>query len=310
MDSVESSAHIDRPDRQTARTLAVALSVNSLIAPAKIVTGAFTGSVSILADGFDSLLDALSEVIGLVAVFFTARPADLNHPYGHRKAETLGTLSIAILMFVAAALIVRNGVVALVEGTGPEIGWQSFAVMGIALAAKAGLVLWQRVQARDLDSDLLLADFMQTSNDVLVAAAVIVGLIATTAGFVWVDAVLGLVVAAVVVVGGINVIRSASWVLLDSTSVDPKLIEYIAKSVPGGRDCHAVRTRGRPSEMFMDQHVMVDPAMTVQEGHRVSHEVANLMRSEIPGVKDVLVHLEPHSATVDIASDPRRASQL
>ena len=310
MDSVESSAHIDRRDRQTARTLAVALSVNSLIAAAKIVTGAFTGSVSILADGFDSLLDALSEVIGLVAVFFTARPADLNHPYGHRKAETLGTLSIAILMFVAAALIVRNGVVALVEGTGPEIGWQSFAVMGIALAAKAGLVLWQRVQARDLDSDLLLADFMQTSNDVLVAAAVIVGLIATTAGFVWVDAVLGLVVAAVVVVGGINVIRSASWVLLDSTSVDPKLIEYIAKSVPGGRDCHAVRTRGRPSEMFMDQHVMVDPAMTVQEGHRVSHEVANLMRSEIPGVKDVLVHLEPHSATVDIASDPRRASQL
>ena len=85
MDSVESSAHIDRRDRQTARTLAVALSVNSLIAAAKIVTGAFTGSVSILADGFDSLLDALSEVIGLVAVFFTARPADLNHPYGHRK---------------------------------------------------------------------------------------------------------------------------------------------------------------------------------------------------------------------------------
>ena len=213
-------------------------------------------------------------------------------------------------MFVAAALIVRNGVVALVEGTGPEIGWQSFAVMGIALAAKAGLVLWQRVQARDLDSDLLLADFMQTSNDVLVAAAVIVGLIATTAGFVWVDAVLGLVVAAVVVVGGINVIPFG---LMGPSRFHVRRSQahrIHSQISTGGRDCHAVRTRGRPSEMFMDQHVMVDPAMTVQEGHRVSHEVANLMRSEIPGVKDVLVHLEPHSATVDIASDPRRASQL
>ena len=309
MDSVEPTAHIERRDRRAAKTLAVALSVNSVIAIAKIVMGVFSGSVSILADGFDSLLDALSEIIGLIAVFFTAQPADLDHPYGHRKAETLGTLSIAILMFVAAALIVRNGVVALVEGTGPEIGWLSFAVMGVALLAKGGLVLWQRVQSRDLDSDLLLADFMQTRNDVLVAAAVIVGLIATTAGFVWVDAVLGLVVAGVVVAGGIKVIRTASWVLLDSTSVDPKLIEYVAKSIPEVKDCHAVRTRGRPSEMFMDLHVMVDPELTVLEGHRVSHEVANLMRSEIPGVKDVVVHLEPHSATVDVAGDPRRASQ-
>lgn len=310
MDSVNSRAHSEQRDRQVARTLVIALSVNSIIAVAKIVTGVVTGSVSILADGFDSLLDALSEVIGLVALFFTARPADLNHPYGHRKAETLGTLSIAILMFVTAALIARNGVSALVEGTGPTIGWPSFAVMGIAVLAKGGLVLRQRIQARALDSDLLLADFMQTRNDVLVAAAVIVGLIATSAGFVWVDAILGLFVAGVVVAGGINVIRSASWVLLDSTSVDPKLIEYIAKSIPEVRDCHAVRTRGRPNEMFMDLHVMVDPELTVLEGHRVSHEVANLMTSEVPGVKDVVVHLEPHSIAVDPATDPRRASHV
>ena len=105
MDLVEPTAHIDRRDRRASKTLAVALSVNSVIAIAKIVMGVFSGSVSILADGFDSLLDALSEIIGLIAVFFTAQPADLDHPYGHRKAETLGTLSIAILMFVAAALI-------------------------------------------------------------------------------------------------------------------------------------------------------------------------------------------------------------
>ena len=303
-------ANSTQRDRQVANTLVIALCVNLTIAIAKIVTGLLTGSISILADGFDSLLDALSETIGLVTLLFTRKPADLNHPYGHRKAETLGTLSIAILMFITAALIVRNGVSALVEGDGPSIGWPSFAIMGIAVVAKGGLVMRQRSQAHDLDSDLLLADFMQTRNDVLVAAAVIVGLIATTAGWIWVDAVLGLIVAGVVVVGGINVIRSASWILLDSTSVDPKLIEYIAKSIPDVRDCHAVRTRGRPNEMFMDLHVMVNPSMTVLEGHRVSHAVANLMISEIPGVKDVVVHLEPYSAIVNPANDPRRASHI
>ena len=303
-------ANSTQRDRQVANTLVIALCVNLTIAIAKIVTGLLTGSISILADGFDSLLDALSETIGLVTLLFTRKPADLNHPYGHRKAETLGTLSIAILMFITAALIVRNGVSALVEGDGPSIGWPSFAIMGIAVVAKGGLVIRQRSQAHDLDSDLLLADFMQTRNDVLVAAAVIVGLIATTAGWIWVDAVLGLIVAGVVVVGGINVIRSASWILLDSTSVDPKLIEYIAKSIPDVRDCHAVRTRGRPNEMFMDLHVMVNPSMTVLEGHRVSHAVANLMISEIPGVKDVVVHLEPYSATVNPANDSRRASHI
>lgn len=303
-------ANTTQRDRQVANTLLIALCVNLSIAIAKIVTGLLTGSISILADGFDSLLDALSETIGLATLLFTRKPADLNHPYGHRKAETLGTLSIAILMFITAALIVRNGVSALVEGDGPSIGWPSFAIMGIAVVAKGGLVIRQRSQAHDLDSDLLLADFMQTRNDVLVAAAVIVGLIATTAGWIWVDAVLGLIVAGVVVVGGINVIRSASWILLDSTSVDPKLIEYIAKSIPDVRDCHAVRTRGRPNEMFMDLHVMVNPSMTVLEGHRVSHAVANLMISEIPGVKDVVVHLEPYSATINPANESRRASHI
>ena len=78
MDSVEPTAHIKRRDRRAAKTLAVALSVNSVIAIAKIVMGLLSGSVSILADGFDSLLDALSEIIGLIAVFFTAQPADLD----------------------------------------------------------------------------------------------------------------------------------------------------------------------------------------------------------------------------------------
>ena len=302
--------HIGPRDRQVGRALAVALSVNAVIAAAKIVTGLASGSVSILADGFDSLLDSVSEIIGLFALYFTARPADWNHPYGHRKIEALGTFSIAVLMFASAALIVRNGVGALVEGTGPQITWVSFAVMGIAVVSKGGLVLWQRIQARELDSDLLRTDLMQTRNDVLVAAAVIVGLVATTAGFIWVDAVLGFIVAGIVVMGGVNVIRSASWVLLDTTSIDPKLIEYIAKSIPEVRDCHAVRTRGRPGELFMDLHVMVDPQMTVQEGHRVSHEVANLMRSEMPSIKDIVVHLEPHISAVDKTADPRRASHV
>ena len=300
----------DRRDRQAARALAVALAVNLIIATAKIATGLVSGSVSILADGFDSLLDSLSGIIGIIALYLTARPADWNHPYGHRKIETLGTLSIALLMFITAALIVRNGVGALVDGTGPKITWVSFAVMGVALLSKGGLVLWQRIQAREADSDLLYTDLMQTRNDVLVAGAVILGLIATNAGIIWVDAVLGFVVAAVVVISGIRVIRSASRVLLDSTSLDPKLIEYIAKSIPGVRDCHAVRTRGRPSELFMDLHVMVDPQMTVSEGHRISHQAADLMRSEMPSIKDIVVHLEPHSTAIDKAADPRRASQV
>ena len=87
-----SRADSTQRDWQVANALGVALCVNLSIAIAKIVTDLLTGSVSILAAGFDSLLDALSEIIGLVTLLFARQPADLNHPYGHRKAETLGTL--------------------------------------------------------------------------------------------------------------------------------------------------------------------------------------------------------------------------
>lgn len=197
-------------------------------------------------------------------------------------------------MFVAAAVIARNGIEALIQGTGPTISALTFVVVIFTLIAKAALLLWQRKQAADLQSEILVADASQLQNDVLVTLAVLIGLIATSSGFMWVDSILGFVVASVIVYTGLSLIRTSSTVLMDSIHIDPNLVEKVAQSVQGVHYCHAVRTRGRPDEIFMDLHIHVDPQISVQQGHHIAHEVEESVKKDFAAVRDVVVHVEPY----------------
>jgi cation diffusion facilitator family transporter len=175
--------------------LSVVLVLNPTVAGAKIGCGFVSGSVAMSADGFHSLLDGFANVVGIVGIGVAARPPDQEHHFGHGRYETLASMAIGPLMAVGVLGIVQSAIGRWQSGKTPQVTRLSFGVMLGTMAINAGLTIWERRPARRLHSDLLEADARHAGADVLVSAAVILGLIGERSGLRGADAAVPLVIA-------------------------------------------------------------------------------------------------------------------
>ncbi|HYF81225.1 MAG TPA: cation diffusion facilitator family transporter [Symbiobacteriaceae bacterium] len=280
--------------RRVRHILLVVLGLNIAVALAKVVYGWLSGSLSMTADGFHSLSDGASNLIGLVGVWIASIPADENHPYGHKKFETFTTVGIAaLLLFVGFEVVL--GAVNRMGGapTTPNISTASFVVMLITLAVNIGVYTYEHRAGKKLGSDFLVSDALHTRSDILVSLAVIGGLVGVKLGLPWLDWVLSLVIAVLIFFSAWEIIKNSAQVLCDAAVLDPAVVVPVVQDIPGVEDCHMVRSRGRSDEVYVDLHLTVDPAMTVGQAHMLAHIAECRLKGKIPGVVDVLVHVEP-----------------
>jgi cation diffusion facilitator family transporter len=285
--------HVERI-RAVRRVLVWVLVLNVAVALAKLGYGLFIDSVSVTADGFHSLFDGTSNVIGLIGLGIAARPADRGHPYGHSKYETFASAAIGALLMIAAWRVGSSAFVRLQEpGAGPDVDAVSFVVMLGTLVVNVLVTTAERRAGVRLGSAILKADASHTGSDVLVTIGVIGGLIAVRLGYPIADPILGLVVAGFIVVTAFRVLASAGVSLADSARIDPGEICDVVLAIDGVRGCHDVRTRGMESEVYVDLHVQVDPAMTVAEGHALVERAEKAVADAFVDVTDVIAHLEP-----------------
>jgi cation diffusion facilitator family transporter len=274
------------------RVLWWVLGLNILVAGAKISVGAVTGAISMVADGFHSALDGLSNVIALVGLSLARRPPDRNHPYGHAKFETFAIFAIGLLLLLASWNVLKNAYGRLIVGGTPEVTVTSFSVMALTLAVNFAVTTFENHQGRRLRSNILLADAAHTRSDILVSMSVIAGLVAVKLGWSWVDATVALLIVGFIAHTGWQIIRGASGVLLDSAVLDPKKVERVALMVDGIASCHRIRSRGTGATIYLDMHVQVDGQLPLAEAHRLGHVVERLVKRQL-GVSDVVVHVEP-----------------
>ena len=164
--------------RQIRAVLWTVLALNVLVAVAKMAWGLVSGSVAMLADGFHSMFDGVSNIVGLVGMGMAARPADRDHPYGHGKYETYASAAIGAMLVFAAYRVGSAAVERLRHGgEGPNVTAMSFAVMIGTLAINITVTLWERRAGKRLNSSILVADASHTSSDVFVSLGVILGLV-------------------------------------------------------------------------------------------------------------------------------------
>ncbi len=278
--------------RDVRRVLWVVLALNLFLTAIKLVIGLVTGSISVIADAFHSLLDSSSNVIGLVGLAIAARPPDPNHPYGHRKYETMATLAIGALLLLVCAEILSSIYNRLTAGGAPQVRLESLLIMLATMPVNVAITTYEARAGRRLNSDLLLADAVQTRTDVFVTASVVIGLIGVWLGFPWVDIVVASGVVVLIAVAALRILRRTSDVLADSAALDPARVEAIARQVPGVWFVHRVRSRGRTDEAYVDLHVKVDPAMTTDQAHAIATEIEHRLKQEL-SVADAIVHIEP-----------------
>ncbi len=278
--------------RQVNRVLWQVLGLNLLVAGAKIVAGIAAGSISMLADGFHSAMDASSNVIGLVGSTIASRPPDGNHPYGHQKYETFATLGIGLLLLLTSWNVLKSVFGRLAQGSAPEITTLSFVVMLITIGLNLMVTTYEKKKGCQLKSSLLLADAAHTKSDIFVSLSVLASLAAVKMGWLWIDAAVALVIVIVIGHTGWKILRRASDVLADSAAIDPRLVKQAALSVAGVQSCHKIRSRGPDQAAHLDLHIQVDGQIPLLEAHRLGHLVQDRLKKEL-GVLDVMVHVEP-----------------
>jgi cation diffusion facilitator family transporter len=246
------------------------------------------------ADGFHSLLDGFANVVGIIGIVVAARPPDREHHFGHERYETLASMGIGALMAVGVLEIVQSAIGRWQAGATPQVTGLSFGVMLGTMAVNASVTLWERRAAQRLHSDLLEADARHTGSDVLVSAAVILGLIGERIGLRGADAAVSLVVAGMVALAAWGILREASLVLTDAaTNVEPKSLLAAIVTVPGAITAHNLRVRSSGGRNWVEVHVTVDPDLTVKQAHEVATEVESAIRNEVGPEAQAIVHIEP-----------------
>jgi cation diffusion facilitator family transporter len=263
------------------------------------VFGTLAGALSMVADGFHSTLDASSNVVGLIGLRIARRAPDEDHPYGHRKFEALAALGISLFLFVTCYEILTS-VVSRFRGTHVvEPHLVTFATMVGTILVNLFVTRYERREGNRLRSMILLADARHTQSDVFASLGVVASLVAAVLNFSMLDLVVAVSIAGFIAYSGYAIVSGAFTVLADSQMVDPDEVVRVATRVEGVAHAHRVRSRGLPDDIHVDLHLHVPPEMTVERAHLLAHEASSKIRDEIPGVTDVVIHVEPHDEHED-----------
>jgi cation diffusion facilitator family transporter len=269
------------------------LVLNWFVAILKLIFGYVVKSQSMVADGFHSFSDGASNIVGLVGIWYASFPRDKDHPYGHKKYETFAAIIIALLLFLVCINIARESMLRFFHQLSPQIGIYSFAVMALTMAINFVVMRYEYKRGMALHSDILVSDSMHTKADLLTSVSVIVSFIFIKIGYPVFDAIFAIVIAIFIGHAGYEILRNSSKVLCDQAAVDPLVIKKVVMATRGVVQCHKIRTRGREDDIHIDLHVLLDDKTSLREAHEISYEIEGNIKKQIPGVADVVVHIEP-----------------
>ncbi|HUV82749.1 MAG TPA: cation diffusion facilitator family transporter [archaeon] len=280
--------------KQIIRVQVIVLVLNVLVAMAKIIYGTITGSISMEADGFHSLMDGGGTLVGMLGIYMASRPPDESHPYGHGKLEQMAALIIAGLLLITGFEVAEGAINRFLEQTSPQVTQLSFAIMLATMAINLAVTTYENRKGKELNSEILVADSLHTRSDIFVSLGVIVSLIAVSAGYFVIDVIGGIIIALLIVRAGYKIVKHTSNSLIDASILDTDILCQLALEMEGVEDCHNIRTRGTADMIYVDLHIKVKKDMHIDEAHDIAHNVESHIKSRMKGVRDVVVHLEPY----------------
>lgn len=273
------------------------LVLNWLVAFAKIITGILTGALSITADGFHSLFDGFTNIIGYLGIRLSERPADKDHPYGHMKYEAIASMLILFFLIIAAWEIVGGIYSKFFNPTIVNIEWYVFAVLAGCMVIDYFVARYEFKKSKELESTILESDSSHTKSHYITTGAVLLAAILIKLGLPYiVDPILTIIVVGFIVHLGYEIFQSTTQVLSDKAFVvDEDKVRQIIGQMSGIKSYHKIRTRGDRAHVFMDLHVIFSEKIPLGQAHEICNELEKRIKTEIPEVKDITIHPEPDS---------------
>ena len=279
--------------KKVQQVLVLVLFLNLAVAFAKIIYGTLSGTLSMTADGYHSLFDGVSNIVGLVGTFIASRPPDREHPYGHQKYETVASIFIAVLLLFVGFEIFQNALDRFLVRSTPGVTALSFIIMLGTMGVNYMVTRYEHGKGVALRSQVLIADSMHTKSDIYVSLSVIISLVAIKFGFPLLDPVIALLISFLIFRAGFRIMKESSRVLLDMSRLEEDEICNLVMGIEGVLGCHKIRTRGGMGDIRIDMHVLVQSDMPLEDAHLIAHRASKMLKAEYKDVSDVVVHLEP-----------------
>jgi cation diffusion facilitator family transporter len=279
------------------RVTLLGLAINAVLAVGKLFAGTWGHSHALVADGIESLADIFSSLIVWRGLVVSAAPADEDHPYGHGKAEPIAAAVVATMLLLAAVWIALQSMQDLVR---PHTGPAPFTlgVLLLVVLIKEWLFRFVLREANSVDSLAVRSDAWHHRSDAITSIAAAIGIgvaLVGGPGYESADDIAAIVAAGIIAWNGWRLLRPAMDELMDASpdlALNAK-IRDIARLIPGVDGVEKCRVRKMGYHYFVELHVEVNPELTVRRAHEVAHQVKDLIRSRLPAVYDVLVHIEP-----------------
>lgn len=289
------------------RVTLIGLVINVALSALKLAAGIVGNSQAVVADAVHSLSDTATDVAVLVGVKFWSKPPDECHPYGHRRIEFLVTIFIGLILASVALGLSYNALATLHEVQKGPPGAIAFFAAVLSIFVKEWLYRWTIGVGREIRSTALIANAWHHRSDGLssIPAALAVAGAALVPRLSFLDHLGAIVVSMFILQAAWKIVRPSVEQLVDRGAPEEirRGIEQLAFATPGVQEVHAIRTRHIGSGIEVDLHVLVDPSLSVEEGHEISEEVKRRLVEYVSDVVDVVVHLEPYA---DGEKDRRR----
>lgn len=275
----------------------VAVGGNAVLAVSKILAGIFGSSLAVLGDGMDSSGDILISLMTVVAARVALQPPDIDHPYGHARADTVGSKILAFLVFFLGAQLSWTAVQNFFSGETPVLPatWTLF-VVGASILGKLGLSVYLRRMSKKTGSFMLEANARNMASDVVISVFVLGG--TTAAVFTqisWIDPLTAFLVGFWVMKTGFGIFKETSLEVMDGLESTElyKVVFDCTGRIPGISNPHRARIRKFGPSYFLDLDIEVDAHLTVGKAHELATQLENEVKKAIPEMADVMIHIEP-----------------
>ena len=275
----------------------VGAATNIILAALKLTVGVIATSQALIADGFHSLSDLISDGAVLIGSHFWEADYDEKHPYGHRRIETVISFFIALLLAGVACGIGWDAITTMQEKHSTHPGGVAFFAALISIISKELLFRWTIIKSRQAESPALLANAWHHRSDAL--SSLPVALAVATAYFMpdfdYLDHIAAIIVSVMLLKAAWDIARPALNEILDAQG-DIKLtqaLREIQHAESAIIDFHKIRSRSYGSSIFVDLHMIVDAQMSVADSHTMTKDVEHLLKKHNPRIIDVTIHVEP-----------------
>ena len=283
--------------RKILKVLYWILVANLIVASVKLVLGYIYGINSLTADGFHSLTDSFSNIVGIIGIKIASKPADENHPYGHQKFETIAGLAIGFVLLGIIVKILSSAVDAFINPVEMEVNIATIISLAATVVINVVVARIEYNAGKKLKSEILISDSVHTKSDIFISVGVLVTLVLTKfLGFPKIlDPIVSIIIAIFILRAAIEIFKMTIGTLVDENIVDTEEIVNVLKAADKRvLNIHKIRSRGRMDHYYIDLHIMVDPNLSVRDAHALNHKLEEALEAKYEKEVDLVCHIEPY----------------